>query len=390
MHCGSEGALLEQLRALVRIPSQAGIDPYPPILQAVLEALRAYDVDARLLHGAQGDAIGIWGMIRGGRPGPTFMLNATVDTAPFGDPEAWRRTPTSAHIEDGWLYGRGSADSKAGVVVFSQLAAVLSRETHRLRGTMLFLFDADEHSGAFGGIRRFVSEHPELLPSGGVMIGYPGHERIIIGCRGFMRAALEVHGVSAHSGSSSRRGVNAIGRAARLVRQLEAIDLAHDPHDAFRLPPQLTVTSIHGGEGFSSVPDRCRVQVDIRLTPAFAEDRARDLLQDVVAPFDSDRDAAAPTGVEVLPGWPAYRLPDDAPVYQALRAAAASVIGRELPGDVAGPSSIGNYLATLGIQATSGFGVHYRGVHSADECIDISTLEPTFRTYLEAARLLLR
>jgi succinyl-diaminopimelate desuccinylase len=156
------------------------------------------------------------------------------------------------------------------------------------------------------------------------------------------------------------------------------------------LPPKLKVTGIHGGEGFSSVPDRCRVEVDIRLTPAFAEDRATKLLQDTIDSFDAERDGAARTRVEALLGWPAYRLPHDAPVYQALRAAAASVIGRDLPGDVAGPSSVGNYLATLGVQATSGFGVGYRNVHGADECVEIATLEPTFRTYLEAARLLLR
>jgi succinyl-diaminopimelate desuccinylase len=94
--------------------------------------------------------------------------------------------------------------------------------------------------------------------------------------------------------------------------------------------------------------------------------------------------------MEAVQGWPAYRLSEDAPVYRALRTAAQKVLFRTLPGEVVGPASIGNYLATLNIDATSGFGVRYQNLHAADECIEIASLEPTFKTYLEALRLLLR
>jgi succinyl-diaminopimelate desuccinylase len=388
MRCGSREAIVAELTTLVRIPSQGGLDGYEPILHAVRGNLRGRQVDAQLLHDADGAPIAVYGAVRGARQGPTYMLNATVDTAPVGDTATWTHDPFSGRIENGWLYGRGSADSKAGIVIFTHVLASLAEEPHRLRGTMSFLFDAEEHSGAFGGIRRFIDARPEAMPRGGVMIGYPGDERIIIGCRGFLRVKLTVHGIAAHSGSSSRPGVNAIGRAARLVQQLESIDLPSDPPGAFRIPPKMTVTEIHGGEGYSSVPDRCAVHVDVRLTPAFTRDDAERMLKVVVGAFDAESPAPATT-YDALPGWPAYRLPDDAPVYRALRSAGESVLGRPLPGDVAGPSSIGNFLATVDVQATSGFGVRYRGIHAADECVDIESLEPTYRTYLEAARILL-
>ena len=62
---------------------------------------------------------------------------------------------------------------------------------------------------------------------------------------------------------------------------------------------------------------------------------------------------------------------------------------RDLPAAVAGPSSIGNYLATLGIPATSGFGVTYRNLHAADECIQLASIAPTYAAYLGALRELL-
>jgi hypothetical protein len=41
---------------------------------------------------------------------------------------------------------------------------------------------------------------------------------------------------------------------------------------------------------------------------------------------------------------------------------------------VAGPSNIGNYLAGLGIPATAGFGVDYRGLHGTDERIRLESV----------------
>jgi succinyl-diaminopimelate desuccinylase len=48
--------------------------------------------------------------VPGGRPGSRFVLDACLDTAPFGDEAAWTYPPASGVIADGWLHGRGSAD----------------------------------------------------------------------------------------------------------------------------------------------------------------------------------------------------------------------------------------------------------------------------------------
>jgi succinyl-diaminopimelate desuccinylase len=53
------------------------------------------------------------------------------------------------------------------------------------------------------------------------------------------------------------------------------------------------VTGIAGGESFSTVPDRCDLDVDVRLTPDFDAAAARDLLRATV----DDIDAAHPAYV---------------------------------------------------------------------------------------------
>jgi succinyl-diaminopimelate desuccinylase len=317
-------------------------------------------------------------------PGDTYLLNSPADTAALGDPEAWRHAPFAAEEEDGWLYGRGSADSKSGIAVFCHVAREIRRRARSLRGSLILVFDADEHSGAFSGIRRAVED----LPIAGAFIGYPGHDRVIIGCRGFYRASVRVHGVSAHSGSSKRQGVNAIYRANRLVAALEQLGERVPSSARFPLPPAVSVTAIQGGEGYSTVPDRCDLDIDCRLTPEFGADWAERQLSAAISQLDRGCPVPA-TEMKALPGWPAYQLSPNSRILQALRSAGNRVLGHDLPMEVAGPSSVGNYLATRGIDATSGFGCRYRNLHAADECIETGSLEPTFAVYLQAISELL-
>jgi succinyl-diaminopimelate desuccinylase len=123
------------------------------------------------------------------------------------------------------------------------------------------------------------------------------------------------------------------------------------------------VTAVHGGEGYSIVPDRCEVFVDVRLTPSFGADAARGLLERLVAAVDRRWPTGGPTEIRFEESWPPYRLPESSPVGVALLEAAAHHLGAPPQPKVAGPSNIGCYLASLGIEATAGFGVTYRGLH---------------------------
>ena len=135
-------------------------------------------------------------------------------------------------------------------------------------GSVVLLFDVDEHTGAFGGAKAFFEE-PGAPRVDGVMIGYPGPDHVVTGGRGVLRARLHVHGVAGHSGSASSVTPSAIAKAAALVTRLHDGRAAGPGGPGFPLPARLTVTAISGGEGYSVVPDLCVVNVDVRLTPRF-------------------------------------------------------------------------------------------------------------------------
>jgi Peptidase dimerisation domain len=226
------------------------------------------------------------------------------------------------------------------------------------------------------------------------MIGYSGLDKVVIGGRGFLRAQVTLYGEADHSGSSRSETNNAVERAAAWVEDLTQRRRPQLPADdkTFGPPPKLTVTAIHGGHGYSTLPDCCTVNVDVRLTPTFDRQAAVDLLEEAAREFDRRWPAPRPTRLDYLESWPPYRLSKRLPPCAALTEAAACYLPNAPRMKVAGPSNIGNYLAQLGIPATAGFGVVYRGLHGTDESINLVAviLFPVCAGMSAAARELVR
>lgn len=378
-------SIVELSRALISIPSQGGIDSPDRVIEAIGHWLAGRGLEPVLLRNGPGDPVGVAVEVGSGSS-PHYCLDACLDTAPFGDRTAWSDGPTAATVRNGWLLGRGSADCKTAVALFAHLGSAVAARGGDLPGTLSLLFDADEHTGRFGGVQAFAASgrRPD-----GVMIGYPGLDEIVVGARGFWRARLVVSGRSGHSGSRRTVQDNAIAKTAELVRRLEQCELPRDPDDAFPLAPKITVTGIQGGEGYSIVPDRCTLAVDIRLTPRHDAGWAEHLLRDVCRSLDAVIPSRRPTVVEPDATWPAYRLPATSKLASSLQGAASRALGRDVPLAVAGPSNIGNFFATLGIEATCGFGVAYRNLHGADEAIELTSIPLIYDAYLGAVRDLL-
>ncbi|MFJ7333128.1 M20 family metallopeptidase [Streptomyces sp. NPDC101110] len=365
---------------LIRRPSRAGLDDPAPVLGVLEDWLSGHGLPYRRLYGDTGSPVALLVEIAGGRPGPWWALDACVDTAPYGDETAWSFPPAAGDVVDGRLRGRGAADSKLAAALFCRIAAELHGRTDELRGGLAVLLDADEHTGGFGGARAYLTD-PDAARPAGVMIGYPGLEEVVVGGRGLWRAGIAVHGMPGHSGAR-RTAVGAVSRAAHLVRLLEASPLPGARGD-FPLPPRLTVTYCHGGEGFSAVPGRCEIGVDVRTTPGFGARDAEDLVRTAAAGLDAALPAPRPTEVTAVASWPPYRLAADEQPAAALLDAAAGQ-GLRVRAKTAGPSNIGNLLAAEGIPATAGFGLPHEGLHGVDELVHLADLPVVHAVYRRA------
>ena len=137
--------------------------------------MREHSLAATVLRDDIGAVVKLTTEIRGDHPGPRWVLDACLDIAPFGDENAWTPPPASGVIDQGWMWGRGSSDSKTAVAIFCHLAIQLATSTEQLHGSLVLLFDLDEHTGRFGGAPATskAPTHPTCAPSTSTSVPLP-------------------------------------------------------------------------------------------------------------------------------------------------------------------------------------------------------------------------
>ncbi len=317
---------------LVATPSCGGIDPPDAILKLVFSWLGDNRLKPRLLHDPEGKPVAVTVEISGAKPGPVICLDACIDTAPAGDTAQWRASPFSGAVEGGRLWGRGAADSKVGVAIIAHVAKCLA-ETKIPCGTVHVLFDADEHTGRFGGVREFVNSVPRLPDA--VALGYPGNEGIVVGSRGFLRVKVRFAGRSAHSGEIARTGINALTKAACFSLQIAEAEIPAARDEVFPFGPVATVTRIQGGEGFSQVPDLAICDLDVRLTRTFDAGSAMAWLEGIVQSVDAAIPSGTASRIETVDHWPAYLVDTAHSLVRSFADAAEGAFSRRIGTDVA-------------------------------------------------------
>lgn len=203
--------------------------------------------------------VNVLAVVRGRESGPSLLLTGHTDTVP---PYGMERA-CELRREGDWFLGRGVVDMKGALA--AMLAAMLAvKRGGGLAGDLWFAGVADEEEASRGTIA--------LLESGrrwdAAVVGEPSGLRICVAHRGLEWISLSLRGRAAHSGRREE-GVNAIDKAARLLR---ALDEGIVPASSSRRHPYagaeaLNVGLIRGGTQPSTVPGECEIQVDYRWIP---------------------------------------------------------------------------------------------------------------------------
>lgn len=194
------------LEDLVRIQS-VWADP-----QRRDEVTRSADAVAKLLSEAGFGDVRI--VSEGGAPAviahhpapegaPTVLLYAHHDVQPEGDPAAWDSSPFEPTERDGRLYGRGTADDKAGIA--THLAAFRAHGGTPPVGVTVFV-EGEEESGS-PSLSRLLAAHQDALAADVIVIADSDNwstdtPSLTVSLRGLADCVVEVstldHGL--HSG----------------------------------------------------------------------------------------------------------------------------------------------------------------------------------------------
>jgi succinyl-diaminopimelate desuccinylase len=215
------------LQCLIRIPT---VNPPGREYRAAAEWIGAklkefeYDVEyvaaeGRPEHTRENPRVNVIGRMPGCAQRPLLHFNGHFDVVPVG--AGWTVDPFAALLRDGKIYGRGTADQKAGIAASIYAVEAIRRSGIKLQGTVELSGTVDEESGGFAGVaylaeRGFI--HRDRTDF--VIITEPSNvDRICIGHRGVYWFKVIQHGRIAH-GSMPHFGVSAADHLGDLIHEI--------------------------------------------------------------------------------------------------------------------------------------------------------------------------
>ncbi|MBR3129253.1 MAG: Sapep family Mn(2+)-dependent dipeptidase [Clostridia bacterium] len=215
-------AQIEDLKALVRIPSVSRGDPAEPgkpFGKTVYEALQAALAIARRLGLKAWDTDGYCGVVEYGEGEEILGILAHLDVVPEG--EGWSVPPYSATEKDGRIIGRGTLDDKSPALSAIYALAAAKECGLKMKRRVRVILGCDEEIGSLG-VEHYLkvegqptlaftpdAEYPVVNSEMGIMHTtyekhYPSQLRIDCGTAanvipGVIRAELPVKAVPVHA-----------------------------------------------------------------------------------------------------------------------------------------------------------------------------------------------
>lgn len=228
--------LIENLRALLRVPSVSGDEI--AAARHVAHVLAADGISAEILE-PEPKRGSVVARVRGdGSGGGPLLLMSHLDVVP-APAERWTHDPFGGEVADGYVWGRGAIDMKHTVAMELQLMLLLARRARQggrdpasdpvpgLRRDVVFAATADEEIGGDAGMGWIVDHRPDLVRAdaafnedGGFTVEAFGRRLYPIqaGEKGYAWYRIDIAGTWGHGSMPGEW--NAAVRAARIVDRL--------------------------------------------------------------------------------------------------------------------------------------------------------------------------
>ncbi|HMK23505.1 MAG TPA: YgeY family selenium metabolism-linked hydrolase [Terriglobales bacterium] len=301
------------LREMIAIPGESSREKQ--VIGRIEREMREVGFDEIRIDG-MGNILG-----RIGSGNRVIMMDSHTDTVGIGDPKEWKWDPYQGKVDNGYVYGRGACDQRAGMACMVY-AAKLIKELDLLGDYTLWIVGSVQEEDCDGLSWIYILREDGIRPEL-VLITEPSSLRVYRGHRGRIEIEVHVRGRSCHA-SAPERGDNPIYKMNALVHEIEHLNsqLKYDP---FLGKATIAVTDIRSlSPSLCAVPSSCTIHLDRRLIAGETKESAIAEIRTLPSALDAEIEVleykqASYTGL-VYPMekyYPTWVLEEDHPAVRA-------------------------------------------------------------------------
>jgi acetylornithine deacetylase len=376
---GNEASVLavmeRELEKLGLGPERVAIDPqvlahHPGFAPVPWDYQKRYNVVAK--RAADGE---------GGR---SALFNGHLDVVSPEPLDRWQHDPFDPVVKDGWIYGRGAGDMKAGVSAMTYAVKAFENAGMGLKGPVTIETVIEEECSGNGALACLQAG----LDGDAVLIPEPFGPAILTAQVGVAWFRVTLHGKPQHV-QDVQAGVNAIEKCFPLFKALRDLeeDLNHPVHPAFRgvnHPINLNIGVLKGGDWPSTVPARAEFHCRLGFFPGVPFRTVRERIVEAL----SRAALADPWLAENPPkvDFYAFRseghsLSPDLPAFQTLSDCQKDLTGERAVTRVSTATTDVRSFVHFGKGQATCFGPVAENVHAENERVLVESVIHTAKVY---------
>jgi len=319
-----------------------------------------------------------------GEGGRSALFNGHLDVVSAEPLGRWDRDPFDPFEKDGWLYGRGAGDMKAGVAAMSYAVHAVNTAGMGLKAPVTLEMVIEEECTGNGALACQAAG----FDADAVLIPEPFGPTILTSQVGVAWFKVVLDGVSSHV-LNTGAGVNAIEKCYPLMaalRQLEdelnrekSAEFAQIPH-----PANLNIGVIRGGDWPSTVPAWAEFECRVGFLPGVRFEALREKVTSCIerAAAEDPWLTKNPPKVEFF-GFRSegHSIDWNQPAFKLLSACQEELSGRPAERFAATCTTDLRSFVHFGRGQATCFGPVAENIHGANERVNLESILHTARAY---------
>ncbi len=341
-----------------------------------------------------------WGNVIGfieGKSEETVLFDGHIDTVKVDNQKDWENNPFEAVIKKDRIYGRGTSDMKAALIIMVYAASTFIKNSSLEKNIVVTGTVQEELYEGVSQAKVIEEIEPDL-----VVIGEASNLNLCIGQRGRAELKLKTLGKNAHS-SNPKLGVNAVTKMTKLLNKIDILEIVEDEDLGEGILEVVDIKS-KPYPGHSVVPHECTVTIDRRLLPEENKKSVLKPINDLITEIKrKDNQFIAEVEIAVaedvthqgkifktekfFPGWK-YNVKDNY-IQNILKGLNNNGLNTEI--DYYSFCTNGSQSAGKKNIPTIGYGPSQEGLaHMVDEYIEINQIDKAYQGYISIIETFLK